>query len=299
MQLFSMPVSEDLAQDRHAIRAVAARRCDRVEGVNKFTGHVAAQLDERVRHLSHLRSEHFPGDVSAQIFAAHLAAGGPFDGRAILCRHVPALLPHGDVALADANELGELLLAADDFDGLEKCFHGLPFKHERVCQVNTKVLDAQPLITFVKTAKQDWSTLAARMKWARERKGWSQGTLAKKSGVGQSAIGNIEAGERHKPREILEMAAALEVYPRWLGLGEGEPDNRGQPILRDDVLEFAKSLQKMKPEQVRNLSITMTAFGPAVPDERVEEAFRHDSDTPAGGPAVRTRPRPAARKKKG
>ena len=37
----------------------------------------------------------------------------------------------------------------------------------------------------------------------------------------QSTIGNIEAGLRKRPREILKIAAALGVLPQWLETGEG------------------------------------------------------------------------------
>ena len=65
------------------------------------------------------------------------------------------------------------------------------------------------------------NTLAERLIWAREQKGLTQDALAKKAGVSQSTIGNLESGIRQTARKILEIAAALEVDPMWLQNGKG------------------------------------------------------------------------------
>ena len=59
------------------------------------------------------------------------------------------------------------------------------------------------------------------MKEAREAKGWSQEELRAAAGVkSQGTIGNIEAGTRQRPRELLAIADALEVRPEWLQDGK-------------------------------------------------------------------------------
>lgn len=62
-------------------------------------------------------------------------------------------------------------------------------------------------------------TIAERLKLARGD--LSQADLAKKSGVSPGTIGNIEAGTRTKPRELLSIARALNVSPEWLQHGNG------------------------------------------------------------------------------
>lgn len=64
-------------------------------------------------------------------------------------------------------------------------------------------------------------TLATRLAWAREQKKLSQAELAKKSGVSQSTIGNLEAGIRLTARSITAIATALGVNPVWLAEGKG------------------------------------------------------------------------------
>jgi len=67
------------------------------------------------------------------------------------------------------------------------------------------------------------NTLAERLTWAREQKGYTQDALAKKAGVSQSTIGNLESGLRLTARKILDIANAVGVDPMWLANGQGTP----------------------------------------------------------------------------
>jgi phage repressor protein C with HTH and peptisase S24 domain len=80
-------------------------------------------------------------------------------------------------------------------------------KHDRVNQVNSRVLDQVDLITVV-------ITLATVIKRRREALGLSQKELAQRAGVSQSTIGNIEAGSRgakRTPNTLPQIAHALEA----------------------------------------------------------------------------------------
>lgn len=80
------------------------------------------------------------------------------------------------------------------------------------------------------------STLAARVKWARVERKLSQPALAKAAGVSQGTIGNIESGERKRPRDLLAIAKALYANPEWLESGKGEWDMakaQGGPASRE------------------------------------------------------------------
>lgn len=52
----------------------------------------------------------------------------------------------------------------------------------------------------------------------------SQTELAKKAGVSQSTIGNLEAGLRKTAKNVTAIAAALQVNPFWLADGRGTPE---------------------------------------------------------------------------
>lgn len=86
--------------------------------------------------------------------------------------------------------------------------------HERDNKHNTIVGQACRTITCV-------NTIAERLKEARDDLGLTQPALAEKAGVSQGTIGNIEAGLRKRPRDLLAIAAALGVNPGWMESGKG------------------------------------------------------------------------------
>ena len=86
--------------------------------------------------------------------------------------------------------------------------------HECEDSRTTNVSEFRGKITGVKT-------IAERLKLAREQSGLNQQELAKRAGVSQGTIGNIESGLRKQPRGLLEIAKALNVSPQWLSNGNG------------------------------------------------------------------------------
>ena len=68
------------------------------------------------------------------------------------------------------------------------------------------------------------SDLATRLTNLLDENRLSVNAFAKKVGVSQQAIGKIVRGETLNPKNILEIAAALNVDPHWLKTGEGDPD---------------------------------------------------------------------------
>lgn len=87
--------------------------------------------------------------------------------------------------------------------------------HNRDCALNTNVMQVPGLITGV-------NSLASRLKAEREARNLKQDQLGKLAGVGQSTIANIENGTRQNPRNLLEIAKALNVSAEWLKTGRGE-----------------------------------------------------------------------------
>lgn len=66
------------------------------------------------------------------------------------------------------------------------------------------------------------NTLGERIRRTRKAKGLSQIELSSLSGVRQSSLSAIEDGSTKSPRNLLEIAIALQVDPSWLKFGAGE-----------------------------------------------------------------------------
>lgn len=62
-----------------------------------------------------------------------------------------------------------------------------------------------------------------RVKWARDRRAWTQADLAEVSGVPIVTISRIENRRISRPRQstVRKLAEALGVDPGWLLVGEG------------------------------------------------------------------------------
>lgn len=81
---------------------------------------------------------------------------------------------------------------------------------------NTNEATKSRLITYVNS---ELKSLGQRIAFARNRKDMSQPELARRVGVRQSTIGNIESGARKRPQRLLEIADALGVTQQWILTG--------------------------------------------------------------------------------
>lgn len=169
-------------------------------------------------------------------------AGCALDCGAVSRRDAATREPHARSACADTDRRSE---SADGFKGadgpLEMVRGGGLGYHGRDCAPNTNVMQGGGLITDV--------NIASRLSEARKDKGLSQAELAKKAGVKQGTIGNIEAGLRKQPRELLAISKALDVRPEWLLTGKGpkRPDPGGLLPLRGnepELLAFFRQLDE-------------------------------------------------------
>jgi transcriptional regulator with XRE-family HTH domain len=136
----------------------------------------------------------------------------------MLSRYAAAGFPAGYRGLPYANALGEGSLTAAVLDRAIQVLNSLHADTlTRSCSdYNTNELINPRLILGV---KDELKSLGQRVAWARERLGLSQSDLTRKAGMTQSAIGNIEAGIRTRPRQLLELAQALNVSQGWLLTG--------------------------------------------------------------------------------
>lgn len=92
-------------------------------------------------------------------------------------------------------------------------------------------------------------TLAKRLRYARERLGFSQSELARRVKLRPQAIQFIEAGRVRRPRSLVEISKALAVNPAWLLLGEGTvevgvreaaPAYQGEVTLSEEAVAVAR-----------------------------------------------------------
>lgn len=65
-------------------------------------------------------------------------------------------------------------------------------------------------------------TVADRLKYAREQRGWTQAQLAVAADVSTGTIGNIESEARQAKGSLPQIAEALCISHKWLATGTGE-----------------------------------------------------------------------------
>lgn len=111
------------------------------------------------------------------------------------------------------------------------------------------------------------NTIAERLKEAREAAGMTQPQLAAKAKVSQGTIGNIESGLRKRPRDLLSIAAALNVDPAWLETGKGPM----QAFAKQQPIELENNPAYPAVRRVR-FKLSAGASGFSVEYEKGEEA---------------------------
>lgn len=120
-----------------------------------------------------------------------------------------------------------------------------------------------------------------RVRHVRELQGMTQVQLAKKAGVSQAAISELETGANRSPwgTNLIRIAQALKVSPDWLATGKGSMDAQEEP-LPPRAIRVARQWLRLTPEaqdRVADLLETMVetsaAYRDPAPDERVEETY--------------------------
>lgn len=126
-------------------------------------------------------------------------------------------------------------------------------------------------------------TLAERLTWARNERGFSQQQLANEAGIAQSTIGSLEAGTRLSARKITQIAAALEVSSDWLADGKGEPKQARQaPVpaapskrrlqwVEDDEAELLSQFRALGQAEKATSLVVLRSLPKAVIDDRPDQ----------------------------
>lgn len=115
------------------------------------------------------------------------------------------------------------------------------------------------------TAPENLLTLAERLRWARERKEWSQAHLAMVAEVSTSTVGMIESGARKNKGSLPALAEALGVRYKWLWIGE-------LPVAGPKQEPVAQNAAPSKGAEATTQKAELTAAKPATApvDEELE-----------------------------
>lgn len=91
-------------------------------------------------------------------------------------------------------------------------------------------------------------TIGDRIRYLREIKEVKQVDLAKRIGLSQAAISNLETDSSRKPSAptLMKLAAALECNPDWILNGKGDPFTWA-PITKEAEVELLKLYKHMTP----------------------------------------------------
>ncbi|ECD7245092.1 helix-turn-helix transcriptional regulator [Salmonella enterica] len=108
------------------------------------------------------------------------------------------------------------------------------------------------------------TTLAERLKEARNARGLTQKALGELIGVSQAAIQKIETGKAVQTTKLVDIARALKVRPEWLGSGLG--------AMTDDTI----------PPESEWGRIDAWDKNTPLPDDEVEVPFLKDIEFAAG-----------------
>jgi transcriptional regulator with XRE-family HTH domain len=123
--------------------------------------------------------------------------------------------------------------------------------------------------------------IGLRLRHARKLRKMTQTELAKKAGVKQASVSDLERGESKSFRGVtlVSIARVLNVRAEWLSQGKGAMERKDLP-LSDEALAVAQAWDRLPTEirdKIASMIFTMDEqaekFGTPVADERVEAAY--------------------------
>ncbi len=101
--------------------------------------------------------------------------------------------------------------------------------------------------------------LGDRIRERRKAAGWSQAKLSTESGISQQMLSKLERGVAFGTTEIVPLARALGVSPKWLETGEGPM--QGDDLTPDEK-EFLEAYRSLEPEKRPVAQMTLRAMLP-------------------------------------
>lgn len=109
------------------------------------------------------------------------------------------------------------------------------------------------------------ASIGDRIKQVRLQRGMRQGELARRVGVSQATLSQLESNGSHSTKVVAKFAAVLGVSAYWLSEGRGDPQIGASvpaphpaPILPPPkVLKLAEKLARLPPEKLAALSVLL------------------------------------------
>lgn len=105
-------------------------------------------------------------------------------------------------------------------------------------------------------------TIAERLRYAREQKGWTQTQLAVAADVSQGTIGNIESGARQSKGSLPKISKALGISHDWLADGEGEMLPTGSKVEASNVTKLPAPVARGVTDTLAELQAIVDGLSP-------------------------------------
>ncbi|WP_367576079.1 helix-turn-helix domain-containing protein [Noviherbaspirillum album] len=109
------------------------------------------------------------------------------------------------------------------------------------------------------------ASIGDRIKQVRLQRGMRQGELARRVGVSQATLSQLESNGSQSTKVVAKLAAVLGVSAYWLSEGRGDPQTgvsapaqQPVPVLPSPkVLRLAEKLARLPPEKLAALSVLL------------------------------------------
>lgn len=104
------------------------------------------------------------------------------------------------------------------------------------------------------------TSVGDRTKQVRKELSLTQAVVARRTGISQAALSELENGESKGTKEIAKLAAVLGVSPIWLSDGKGDKLSKHeitiiQSDIPENVLKLAEKLLLLPADKLKALSV--------------------------------------------
>jgi len=107
------------------------------------------------------------------------------------------------------------------------------------------------------------ASVGDRVKQRRKELKLNQGDVARRVGISQATLSQLENNESHSTKEIAKLAAVLGGNALWLADGKGDKFGNVAPVVLQSelppprVLRLAQTLALLPPEKLKAISILL------------------------------------------